>query len=491
MWRVCHTLLVQYKLTLIYGNIVMDTIWVPEVNPDLKPKYRSVVQSIRDGIASGALVEGDKLPPVRELGWNLGMTPGTVARAYTVLTDEGVLTAEVGRGTFVAAAKAEPPLNLMEMDVIEHLSGGDNFDVNLFSPHLPNGGQSRLIRTLLAQVANDPPSGMMHYPSRRGALPAREAMLHWLRDMPLGPLTEADIVLSHGGQNAIMLVFQAILKGRRPVIFVEALCYPGFRRVADALRADVVPVAMDGDGLCPIALAAAAERYPEGQIICTSPEVHSPTCGFSPLERRRDIIKVAQQFDLQIVEDDCYRVGAAQEPSYRQLAPERGWYITSLSKSITPALRVGCAVGPRGQSAALHRAAEHGFFGLATPITDLTAALLLHPQLEEVLQRTREGIADYVKAAVNALGAYDLRWRADVPFVWLNLPEGWRASAFCRAAETRGVRIRAAEEFAARQAQSPHAVRMAINAGVSLRSFEAAMGRLRDLLDNPNDDISV
>jgi DNA-binding transcriptional MocR family regulator len=470
----------------------MNTIWVPEVDPAIKPKYRAVVQAIRDAIDDHSLEAGDRLPPVRELGWTLEMTPGTVARAYTILTDEGVLRAEVGRGTFVAeAVTVEPPLNLMEMDVIEHLTGGDNFDVNLFSPHLPNGGQSRLIRSLLAQVANDPPSGVMHYPSRRGAQPARAAMLHWLRDIDVGPLVESDIVLSHGGQNAIMLIFQAILKGRRPVIFVEELCYPGFRRVASALRADVVPIAMDGDGLCPIALGAAAERYPEAQIICTSPEVHSPTCGFSPLSRRHQIVEVARRFDLQIVEDDCYRIGAAQAPAYRSLAPERGWYLTSLSKSITPALRIGCAIAPREMTPALTRAAEHGFFGLATPITDLAAALLAHPELDGIMARTRAAVGDYVKVAVNNLGGYDLRWREDVPFIWLNLPEGWRASAFCRAAETRGVRVRAAEEFAARQAQTPHAVRMAINAGVSLRSFDAAMARLRDLLDNPSDEIGV
>lgn len=470
----------------------MDTIWSPEVDPGIKPKYKAVVHAIREAIGAGSLAAGAKLPPVRELGWKLEMTPGTVARAYTVLTDEGVLVAEVGRGTFVAdAARAEPPLNLMEMDVIEHLTGGDNFDVNLFSPHLPNGGQSKLIRSLLAQIAKNPPSGLMHYPSRRGAQPAREAMLHWLRDTNLGPVKESDIVLSHGGQNSIMLIFQTILKGRRPVIFVEELCYPGFRRAAAALRADVVPIAMDGDGICPDALAAAAERYPEGQIICTSPEVHSPTCGFTPLARRHEIVEVARRFDLQIVEDDCYRIGEAQEPAYRQLASERGWYLTSLSKSITPALRLGCAVGPREMTPALHRSAEHGYFGLATPITDLAAALLVHPQLDAVMARTRGGVAEYVRAAVNALGAYDLRWREDVPFFWLNLPEGWRASAFCRAAETRGVRVRAAEEFAARNAQTPHAVRMAINAGVSLKSFEAAMARLRDLLDNPTEEIGV
>lgn len=469
----------------------MDTIWTPKLDPAIKPKYRAVVQAVRLGISSGVLSAGDRLPPVRDLGWKLDMTPGTVARAYTVLTDEGVLAAEVGRGTFVAATKAEPPLNLMEMDVVEHLTEGDNYDVNLFSPHLPNGGQARLIRSLLAQIAQDPPSGLMHYPTRRGAQAARAGMVHWLRDTPLGPLTETDIVLSHGGQNAIMLSFQAILKSRRPVIFVEELCYPGFRRAAAALRADVVPIAMDAQGICPEALAAAAERYPEAQIICTSPEVHSPTCGFTPVARRHSIVEVARHHDLQIVEDDCYRMGVSKAPSYRKLAPERGWYVTSISKSITPALRLGCAIGPRDQTAALHRAAEHGFFGLATPVTDLAAALLSHPELDAVVARTRTGVEAYVKIAVKILGRYDLRWRPDVPFVWLNLPEGWRASAFCRAAETRGVRVRAAEDFAARNLRTPHAVRMAINAGVSLASFEAAMVRLREVLDNPSEEISV
>jgi DNA-binding transcriptional MocR family regulator len=140
---------------------------------------------------------------------------------------------------------------------------------------------------------------------------------------------------------------------------------------------------------------------------------------------------------------------------------------------------------------ALHRAAEHSFFGLATPMIDLAAALLAHPTLPAIMERSRQGVEGYVKVAVNALGAFDLHWRRDVPFVWLNLPQGWRASAFCRAAEEAGVQVRTAEEFAGRDCQSPHAVRLAINGGVPLDRFEAAMERLRHLLDNPPDQISV
>ncbi|NNE52809.1 MAG: PLP-dependent aminotransferase family protein [Sulfitobacter sp.] len=476
----------------------MGTIWAPERLEGAGPKYKAVVTMIREQISSGDLSQGEKLPPVRELAWQLGITPGTVARAYTVLTDSGVLRAEVGRGTFVAPQTAragttpgEVPLNLIEIDSVKHGTGGEEEAVNLFSPHLPDGGQAALIRHLLGRIAQDPPSGVMHYPSRRSALPARQAMVHWLREAPIGALNEMDVVLSHGGQNGILLVFQTILRGRRPIVLVEELAYPGFRRAAELLRADVVPVAMDAEGLIPEALEKAAMEHPEAQVICTSPEVHSPTCGHTPVARRQELVEVARRHDLQILEDDCYRMGQAKGVGYRRLAPERGWYVTSLSKTITPALRLGCAIGPRGMEGALHRSAEHGFFGLATPTIDLAAALLAHPELPGIMERSRLGVESYVEAAVNALGRYDLRWQRDVPFVWLHLPQGWRASAFCRAAEQEGIQIRAAEEFAGRDAQTPHAVRMAINAGVPLKRFEAAMGTLREILDHPPEQISV
>lgn len=477
----------------------MDTIWPTDALSGAGPKYKTVVGMIRNKIISGELAVGAKLPPVRELAWQLQITPGTVARAYTVLTDSGVLKAEVGRGTFVATPEAgrvmpppDKPLNLIEIDVVEHNSGGANEEaVNLFSPHLPDGGQAQLIRHLLGEIAKDPPSGVMHYPSRRSATAARQAIADWLQGVPIGPFDESDIVLSHGGQNGVLLVLQTVLRGRRPTVFVEELAYPGFRRAAELLRADIVPIAMDGDGIIPDALAQAAVDHPEGQVLCTSPEVHSPTCGFTPISRRLEIVKIACKHDLQLLEDDCYRMGLAEGEGYRALAPERGWYVTSLSKTLTPALRVGCAIGPRGTTSALHRAAEHGFFGLAPPMIDLTAALLSHPQLPDILKTARDGVERYVKVAVNELGAFDLRWRRDVPFVWLHLPKGWRASAFCQAAEKKGVQIRAAEEFAGRDAQTPHAVRMAINGGVPLPRFESAMHRLRDLLDNPPEQISV
>lgn len=456
------------------------------------PKYRAVAGTIRKAIADGQLEAGARLPPVRDLAYQLGITPGTVARAYTILTDEGVLEASVGRGTFVAGQQvtAPAPLSPIEIDAVPHGSEGMQSPVSLFSPALPNVGQAALIRSLLAQIAEEPPSGVMHYPNRSAYLPAREAVLRWLEGAPLGAADPSDIVLCHGGQNGILLILQAILRGRRPVVLVEELSYPGFRRAAELLRAEVVPVAMDEHGVIPEALDEAARAH-DAQVFCTSPEVHNPTGLFTPVERREALVGIARRFDLQFLEDDCYRIGRAQAPSYRMLAPERGWFVSSISKTLTPALRIGFAIAPHGRVAPLRRAAEHGYFGVATPIADMTTKLLAHPDVTVLADRVREVFNSYIRVAVNHLGMYDLTWRSDVPFLWLRLPSGWRTSSFCQAAEAAGVRIRPAEEFAGRDSHAPHAVRIAINAQVSPATFEGAMIRLRDLLANPPERIGV
>ncbi|MEM9585271.1 MAG: PLP-dependent aminotransferase family protein [Pseudomonadota bacterium] len=473
----------------------MNTIWFPDFSVRSGPKYQVLADAIRGAIRSGALASGEKLPPVREVAYQLSITPGTVARAYSKLADTGDLDAVVGRGTFVATAQAEQDntmrtSNPIEVDATPHDSERDRYRVNMISPHLPSVGQAKLIRQLLAEVAQHPPSGVMHYPSAASSLPARQAVAKWMSGAPLGSVHPEVVILANGGQSGIGLVLQSLLKGRRPTILVEELAYPGFRRAAELLRADVIDVAMDEDGIIPADLEAKARAH-DAQILCTSPEVHNPTCGFTPEARRREIAKCARKLNLEILEDDCYRTSAPQAISYRALAPERTWFVASISKTLTPALRLGFVLAPDEKAAHLRRAAEQSFFGLATPLTDLCAKLLTHPELPSLTAKITAQTNAYVEATVNILGGYDLKWRKDGLFLWLSLPEGWRANAFCQAAEAEGVQIRSAEDYQGRDAQTRHCVRIAVNAGVSLESHERAIARLRALLDNPPGQIGV
>jgi len=314
--------------------------------------------------------------------------------------------------------------------------------------------------------------------------------MQWLSGAPLGALDQEDIVLSHGGQNGLCLALQSILRGTKPVILVEELCYPGFRRAAELLRAEVLPVRMDSDGLIPEDLGALAQAH-DVQAILTSPEVHNPTGTFTPEPRRRAIADLAQKHDFQIIEDDCYRLGAARAPTYRMIAPERGWYVSSISKTLTPALRIGFAIAPKPHVASLRRSAEYGFFGLATPLADLTTRMLSDPRTAAAADRVKDTFGGYIETCVNHLGSYELTWHTDIPYVWLKLPEGWRTSAFCQAAAGENVQIRPAEDYAGRDGRAPHAVRIAINAQISRAHFERGMVLLRHLLDNPPERIGV
>lgn len=471
----------------------MNTNWVPSLSSFDGPKYKALAAALKDGIAQGALPPGRRLPPVRELAYQLDVTPGTVARAYSVLTDAGVLSATVGRGTFVADISGpwgDDVGGRIEEDAIPHGTGNEVTEANFYSPALPDVGQAALIRSLMAQVANDPPSGLMHYPTRAGFKPAREAVKSWLAGTPLGALDQEDIVLSHGGQNGICLALQTLIKGARPVILVEELAYPGFRRAAELLRAEVLPVPMDSEGIIPEALDHAV-RSSGAQVLCTSPEVHNPTGLFTPETRRREIAQIATARGLHIVEDDCYRMGTARAPTYRMLVPDLGWYVSSISKTLTPALRIGFVAAPKLRAADLRRSAEHGFFGLATPLADLAALLLAHRDIDRLAVAVTTRLGAYIEVLVNHLGSYDISWRRDVPFVWVTMPSGWRASSFVRAAAEQGIKLRSAEDFADRDGRFPHAVRIAINAQLSIDRFEAAMMAVRNLLDNPPERIGV
>ena len=77
------------------------TNWLPDVSQGSGPLYVRLAERIEDGIASGTLPTGTKLPPQRDLAYDLGVTIGTVGRAYALVRERGLVSGEVGRGTFV------------------------------------------------------------------------------------------------------------------------------------------------------------------------------------------------------------------------------------------------------------------------------------------------------------------------------------------------------------------------------------------------------
>ncbi|WP_394177094.1 PLP-dependent aminotransferase family protein [Yoonia maritima] len=473
--------------------IVSDTIWQPNLAESGKSKYQALAQAIREGVTTGQLLPGEKLPPVRDLAYRVSVTPGTVARAYKLLIDEGHLHAGVGRGTFVSEPKVQPVRSLPSADRFFDPALDRDGQAHLLSPKMPDVGQGEIIRAAMHELADTTaPDMLLRYPTRDTDLPAREAFAETLDPKHIGAFDIHNIVASHGGQNAILMILQSVLEGANPVIAVDELSYGGFRSAGVLCRAEVIGIPWDDDGPMVDALEVAIREH-KIQVFCTSAEVCNPTVKQTTPKRREQIAALAQAHGVHIIDDDCYRLMNTERvgPSYRALLPGLGWYLTSPSKSITAALRIGFAVAPKGWSKALTRTATFTSFGVTRIVTDLYTAIIRHPDLNVIVDRVKARISDDILAAVRILDGYDMRYSETVPFLWLDLPMGWRAGEFCQAAEAAGVLIKSADDFALRESRSVHAVRIAVNGLVPHAHFVQAMERLRDLLDHPPERIAI
>ena len=466
----------------------MHTIWLPTLVDDGAPKYLALTRALRDAIRAGTLAEGVQLPTVRDLAFRLSVTPGTVSRAYQIATQEGLLEATVGRGTFVAARS--PRLGPTQSLFVERDAWIESGRVDLRAPRLPDVGQAEIFSQILRKMADNMSPKWLEYTRQSDEAPLRAAVVDWLGDRILGPFGPEDIMLNHGGQNAIALILNCCLRGDRPVVLTEDLSYPGFRYAARAARAEVVGVELDDEGLRPDALEAACRRHGP-QVLCLTPETQNPTTARMGQRRRDDIVSIARKYDLHIIEDECFAATQSALPSLRALAPERVWFVGSLSKSVSAALRFGYAVCPTGMGEAGRLTAQHSFFALARPVSELCQELLSSGQGAEIRARVQQDLSARLQIMVNRLGAFNLSWQPGMPFGWLRLPQGWRASSFTRMAEDMGVLVRSADEYALFHGRAPNAVRLAVVGNIPRQQYESGLAELAHLLPRPPSDLAV
>ncbi|HZF36691.1 MAG TPA: winged helix-turn-helix domain-containing protein, partial [Candidatus Angelobacter sp.] len=77
------------------------TIWQPDLNSVSGPRYLAIVDALAFDLDNGKLRAGDRLPTHRDLAYRLGVTVGTVTRAYSEAERRGLIKGEVGRGTYI------------------------------------------------------------------------------------------------------------------------------------------------------------------------------------------------------------------------------------------------------------------------------------------------------------------------------------------------------------------------------------------------------
>lgn len=344
------------------------------------PLYMQIRDDLRQSILTGALKAGDRLPSVTALAGEKNVTAATIRRALQDLSDEGIVSSHVGRGTFVTDARharnatqgnaqggsqssagiearklrQSIARNLSELMNLANKPGVIAFTRGIGSPETIEKG----ILTRLAKKALSGGEELFHdYGDYRG-LPSLRAAIAALYAEQGIDVSIDQILVTSGSQQAVALLAQMAAENDTAVL-CETPCYAGVTNAFFSYGLDVhsVPRAADGPDLT--RLPPAVDPHEAFFYLC--PILHNPTGTDIGAEKQAEVAKWTIDNDALLIADEVFRDlhfddssgragnaghtgNDAPESFLKNPGPERAVILGSLSKSFISGLRVGWVV---------------------------------------------------------------------------------------------------------------------------------------------------
>jgi DNA-binding transcriptional MocR family regulator len=450
------------------------TIWVPDLAKSSQPAYLAIAEAIGDAVRLGQLRPGDALPTHRLLADLVGVNVSTITRAYREAARRRLVGGEVGRGTFVLGVASEAALF-----ALQHRPEGGVIDLSLNMPPMP--ARDADLAAALRRLDPTQAARCLHYPSPDEVLVQRQAAASWLKRRGV----EADpdsLVLCAGAQHAMDTAIS--LFPEQEELACEALVYPGLKAAARHWRRRLHPMPLDEEGLRPEAFEAACRSGLRVAVV--SPTLHNPTTATMGLARRLRIVELARKWDVFLVEEDVYGLLREQAPPpLVTLAPERVLYLTGLSKTVAPGLRIGYLVLPPALRGRMADIEPHTTWYVSALAMALATRWLNDGTAWRRLLAQRRELAARHRLCQEQLQAF--RWRGEphCPHVWLDAPPGG-SEAFARRALAAGVVVVPSGVLAAGRLAAPDGIRISIGSAPDRATVAEGLARLAGLVRLPS-----
>ncbi|EMF55292.1 MULTISPECIES: PLP-dependent aminotransferase family protein [Streptomyces] len=403
----------------------------------------ALIRALRDAVRGGRLPPGTRLPPYRSLAADLGIARNTVADAYAELVAEGWLTARQGSGTRVAE-RAEP------LDVPARRSReahprvrGPRHDLRQGTPDasaFPRTAWSASYRRALAQAPNE----VFGPGDPAGRIELREALTEYLARARGVRAEPSRIVVCSGFAHALRLLFHGrVLRGP---LAVESYGLGFHRELLSAGSVRTVPLPLDEDG-------ARVDGLGRERAVLLTPAHQFPTGGPLHPVRRSAVVDWARARGGLILEDDYdgeFRYDRKPVGALQGLDPERVVHIGSVSKSLSPALRLGWMVLPERYVGAVLEAKGEREAWASVPEQLALADFVVSGAYDRHVRRMRQRYRARRDRLVAALAAHaphvEVTGIAAGLHAVLRLPPGTERSAV-KAAVWRGVALDGLSEF--------------------------------------------
>lgn len=431
--------------------------------------YRNLAEILGDRIEQGLYRPGDRLPSVRALSQEHGVSLSTVQQAYRQLEDQGLATPRPKSGYFVPASRHAPdlpevsqtvqrPVEISQWDqVLEQIGSAPDermIQLGRGRPDISSPTLKPLLRSLSRLSRRQDLRGLT-YGSIYGDRGLREQISRLLLDS--GCHIGADeIIVTTGCHEALSAAIRAICEPG-DIVAVDS---PSFHGVMQALKGfGMKALELPSDPLTGInlqALQLALEQWPIKAIQLT-PTCNNPLGYIMPEANKRALLTLAQRYDVAIIEDDVYGELAYRYPRPRTIKSfdEDGRVLlcSSFSKTLAPGLRIGWIAPGRYRERVLHM--KYMGTGSTAQLPQLALAEFIagghyEPHLRRMraqYQRGRDLMIDWVTRYFP--NSVKISQPQGSFMLWLELPEGFDSHRLNRELQAHGVQIATGSIFSA------------------------------------------
>jgi len=454
--------------------------WTPKISKADGPRYLALAGAIAHAIDNGELSPGAQLPPQRDLAERLGVTVGTVGRAYALAKSRRLVTGEVGRGTFVCSAD---DVDSQGGRVMPKPAERDTIDLVCYRSPVPGLGD--LVAQSVARFGEESNRHVNAYAPDNGFLTHRIAGATWIAraGLSVGP---EQVMVVNGAQQGITAAVMALCRAG-DTILTEAVTYSGLRAITWLHGVQLHGVGVDPHGMVPAEFDAACVET-GARVAYVQPTLHNPTTATMPTARRKQIAEIARKRGVVMIEDDA---GASalhgnRPPALSSFLPDQSCYITSVSKSISPSFRLGYVACTPHLYERLSSAFQAMSLAASPLIAQVVAGMIGDGSAEQIAKRTVDELSRRQRLAVELLKGFEVMSDPSASFLWLTLPSGWDSGEFVAEAKRRGVSVVSSVHFAVDRSLRSRAIRIRLCPKVGPDALKTALGTIVSIMrSNP------
>lgn len=415
-------------------------------------KYEQVVERVMNLIDQGIIKDGDKIPSVRGMSKQMGVSVMTVLEGYRRLEAKNVILSLPRSGYIVRPAahrkyqKIDRPPEAREFEIEispETVKRPDLMDeifragyipgIIGFGAGLPQGVDlpSEELSLSLARVARTYPQEINQYSLNQGDLELRQIILNYMVSAGCTPKLE-EISIIPGTTQGMMTVLR-ILTSPGDVVAVESPGYFGFYELPELLNLKVVEVPSNPQrGISVDYLQALLDQGIEPKCLILSPNFSNPTGALMGDESKEQLIKLCEENAIPIIEDDTYGelyFGDKRPRPLKAFSPDNVIYLGNFSKTLSPGYRIAW-IAPGKWQKQVARSLHVEIISVPLCLQKAVADYLSHGGVLQHVRRLRKKYEAHIEIYQKLIFQYFPEGtRAGNPrgghFLWVELPKAY------------------------------------------------------------------